>query len=173
MSFRLDFATLALMDALDLAVLIEMEAYKRYKFFATQLGHRFAGDAASVFAEMAENEAKHGRELEARRKSLFKDTPMRVDLDDLFDAEAPGLHTLRSNMSTLQAYELALDSEQKAFDFYDRALAHVTNSEIRDLFIELREEETEHVQMVKDAIAQLPPSAGLEWEEDEDDLPAL
>ena len=173
MSTRLDFATLSLMDALDLAVFIEVEAYKRYKMFVTQLGHRFAGDAASVFASMAENEAKHGKELEKRRKALFGDAPMRVSRDDLFDVEAPEQGAPRSNMSTLRAFQVALSSEQKAFDFYDLALAHITNPEIHALFTELRDEETEHVQMVQDCIANLPAGADRELEEDEDDLPML
>ena len=39
MSTRLDLSRLSLMDALDLATLIEAEAYERYKVFASQLGH--------------------------------------------------------------------------------------------------------------------------------------
>lgn len=173
MSTRLNFATMSLMDALDLAVLIEVEAYTRYKMFAAQLGHRFAGDAASVFASMAENESKHGKELEKRRKELFGDAPMRVSRDDLFDVEAPEQGAPRSNMSTLQAFQVALSSEQKAYDFYDEALAHVSNPEIHSLFTELRDEETEHVRLVKDCIAKLPPGAELELEEDEDDIPGM
>lgn len=173
MPIRLDFATLDLKDALDLAILIEMEAYKRYKMFSEQLGHRFTGDAAGAFISMAENEAKHGRELETRRKKLFGEAPMRVTLDDVFDVEAPEVGAIRSNMSTLQAFELALSSEQKAHDFYDQALPYVSNPEIRDLFTELRDEETEHVRMVRELIAKLPPSAAMEVEEDEDELPAL
>jgi rubrerythrin len=173
MSTRLDFSTLDLMDALDLAVLIEVEAYKRYKMFAAQLGHRFTGDAASVFASMAENEAKHGKELQARRKAMFGDAPMRVSLDDLFDVEAPDVGSPRSNMSPLQAYEVALSSEQKAYDFYDQALAHVSHPEIQALFTELRDEETEHVRLVQEAIAKLPPGSDIEIEQDDDELPAL
>jgi rubrerythrin len=173
MSTRIDFATLDLMDAIDMAVLIEVEVYERYKMFAAQLGHRYAGDAASVFASMAENEVKHGKELADRRKALFGDAPIRVSRDDLFDVEAPDVGAARSNLSALQAFEIALSSEQKAFDFYDQALAHVTNPEIKTLFTELREEEAEHVEMVRDAIAKLPPSAAIGPEEDDDELPAL
>jgi rubrerythrin len=173
MPTRLDFSRLDLMDALDLATLIEMEVYKRYRMFAEQLGHRFTGDAAGVFAFMAENEAKHGKELETRRKALVGTAPMRVSLDDLFDVEAPEIGAARSNMSPLAAYRVALSSEQKAFAFYDEALPHVTNPEIRALFTELRDEETEHVRMVEEIIAKLPPSAALEVEEDDDELPAL
>ena len=173
MSTRLDYATLSLMDALDLAVLIEDEAYDRYKKFAAQIGHSFAGDAASVFASMAENEAKHGIELAKRRKAMFGATPMRVSRDDLFDVEAPDQGAPHRNMSTLQAFQVALSSEQKAFDFYDLALPHVTDPEIKALFTELRDEETEHVRLVKEAIAGLPDGSDVEREDDEDEYPAL
>jgi rubrerythrin len=173
MSTRLDFATLTLMDALDLAVLIEVEAHDRYRKFAALLGHRFAGDAASVFTSMAENEAKHGRDLQERRKAMFGDAPTRVRLDDLFDVEAPEEGAPRSHMSARQAFEVALSSEQKAFDFYDAALPHVTDPEIRTLFTELRDEETEHVRMVREAIANLPPGADEELDLDKDESPFL
>jgi rubrerythrin len=71
MSTRLDLSKLSLMDALDLAILIEMEACHRYQMFASQLGSTGGYDAGTFFAKMAENEAKHGQELEARRKELF------------------------------------------------------------------------------------------------------
>ena len=173
MSTRLDFATLSLMDALDLAVLIEVEAYQRYRKFVALLGHRFAGDAASVFTSMAENEAKHGKEIEQRRKAMFGDTPPRVSLDDLFDVEAPEEGAPRANMSALRAFEIALSSEQKAFDFYNQALPHVTDPEIHALFTELRDEETEHIRMVRESIANLPPGADAELDLDMDESPFL
>ena len=66
MATRLDLSSLSLMDALDLAKLIEIEAHHRYLLFSTQLGRTGGYDAGSFFAAMAENEEKHGRELEAR-----------------------------------------------------------------------------------------------------------
>ena len=66
MPTRLDFSTLSLMDALDLATLIEVEAYKRYTQFAERLGSSSDDDAASVFQSMAVNENKHGEETLAR-----------------------------------------------------------------------------------------------------------
>ncbi|RLB47522.1 MAG: rubrerythrin [Deltaproteobacteria bacterium] len=173
MSTSLDFATLSLMDALDLATLIEVEAHQRYEMFAAQLGRRGTGDPASAFKSMAENEAKHGRQISERRKALFGDTPARVTLGDLFDVEAPDMGAPRSTMSTLQAFEVALSSEQKAFDFYDQALGHITEPEIVALFTELRDEETEHINMVREAIAGLPASARIEYEIDHDESPYL
>jgi len=168
MPVRLDFSTLDLMDALDLAILIEVEAYQRYKLFSEQLGDRFPGDAASIFRSMASNESKHGEQLNQRREELFGDKPLRVSRDALFDVEAPEVGAARSNMAPLTALQLALTSEEKAFWFYDEALKHVTNPSVRELFEELRDEETEHVRMVKELIEALPPGSDVEFESEDD-----
>ncbi len=173
MPTRLDLSKLSLMDALDLAKLIEMEAHHRYLMFASQLGRRGGHDPGAFFTTMAQNEAKHGRELEARRKALFGDAPARVTLDDLFDVEAPETGAPRSGMSTVQAFEVGLAAEKKAYDFYDRALPGITDPEVRALFTELRDEETEHVKMLEEEMAKLPPSASIEVEFDPDESPYL
>ena len=173
MSTSLDLSKLNLMDALDLAKLVEMEACHRYQMFASQLGRTGGYDAGAFFATMAENEAKHGQELEARRKALFGDAPARLTLDDLYDVEAPEMGAPRRGMSTVQAFEVGLESEKKAHDFYDMALPGITNDEVRELFIELRDEELEHVEMLKEQMAKLPASASAEVEFDVDETPYL
>ncbi len=173
MSTRLDLSKLSLMDALDLAKLIEMEACHRYQMFAAQLGRTGGYDAGAFFAKMAENEAKHGQELEARRKAMFGDAPARLTLDDLFDVEAPDMGAPRRGMSTMQAFEIGLAAEQKAYDFYDMALPGITDPDVRELFTELRDEETEHVEMLRKAMAELPPGARDEVEFDLDETPYL
>ena len=169
MSIKLDLSTLSLMDALDLATLIEVEAYKRYTQFADQLGSSAEGDAASVFASMAVNENKHGEQIAERRIALFGDERPKVRITDIFDVEAPDVGAPTRNMSPLKAYRVALSSEQKAFAFYDQALRHVTQPEIKALFEELRDEEAEHVQMIEAIIAQLPPSARVDLEDEDSD----
>ncbi len=172
MSTRLDYSKLTLMDALDLATLIEVEAHKRYTLFAEQLGTGYGVDAGSVFESMAVNEAKHGDQIAERRVALFGDTPPKVKLDDIFDVEAPEVGATERNMSPLKAYWVALSSERKAYAFYDQALRYVTQPDVKALFEELREEEAEHVQMIEAIIAKLPPSAGEDLvDEDEDALP--
>lgn len=170
MPTRLDFSKLTLMDSLDLATLIEVEAYKRYTQFAERFGSRDADDAGAVFEAMAANENKHGEQLAERRIALFGDVPPKVKLDDIFDVEAPDFGAPRWNMSPLEAYRVALSSEEKAFAFYDQALRYVTQPDVKALFEELRDEEAEHVRMVKEIIAKLPPSAAIELE-DEDAYP--
>ena len=172
MSTRLDYSKLTLMDALDLATLIEVEAFKRYTQFAEQLGNRSGDDAASVFQSMAVNENRHGEQIAERRLALFGAERPKVKLDDIFDVEAPDVGAPTQNMSPLKAYWVALSSEKKAFAFYDQALRYVSQPEVKALFEELRDEEAEHVQMIEAIIAQLPPSAKVDFEdEDEDAVP--
>jgi rubrerythrin len=168
MTVNIDFSTLDLMDALDLAVLIEVEAWERYTNFVRQLGRSRPGDAGDIFLSMAKNEEKHGHQLSERRQALFGDTPLRVKADDIFDVEAPDAGSPRRNMSPLKAFQVALASEEKALWFYDEALKHVTNPEVRELFTELRDEETDHVRMVKEAIEALPPGSNADLEDEDD-----
>ena len=165
MGIKVDFNTLTLMDALDLASLIEVEAYKRYSLFQEQLGHRDTSDAASMFRSMAGNEKKHGEQLAERRRTLFGDAPARVKIEDLFDVEAPDVGAPYWNMSPLKALKVALASEQKAYAFYDEALPSVTQPDVKALFQELRDEEAEHIYMVEAIIAKLPASAANDVED--------
>jgi rubrerythrin len=96
-----------------------------------------------------------------------------LTLDDIYDVEAPEMGAPRRGMSVVQAFELGLEAEKKAYEFYDMALPGITNEEVRDLFTELRDEETEHVEMLKAAMAKLPESASQEVEFDLDETPYL
>lgn len=169
MSTRIDYSKLSLMDALDLATLIEVEAVKRYTQFAERLGGGVGDDAASVFQSMVVNENKHGEQLAERRLALFGEQKARVTIDDIFDVEAPSMGDVRWNMSVLKAYQLALYAEQRAFAFYDEALEYVTQPDVKALFEELREEEAEHVSMIVKIIARLPKSAEVELEDEDYD----
>ena len=162
---RVDLSKLTLMDALDLASLIELEAYQRYAMFTGQLGHSYPDDAHSVFQAMAENEKKHAEQLAERRRALFGNAPAKVTQADIFDVEAPDVGAPRWDMSPLKALKVALAAEHKAFNFYDSALPSVKQLDVRALFLELREEEAEHIQMVEDIIARLPPQAANDIED--------
>ena len=164
---KIDFSQLNLMDALDIAILVEIEAFERYTLFTNQLGHRYPDDAASVFRMMAVNEKKHADELSQQRKELFGDAPVVINKDALFDVEAPEISSPRWNMSPYKAFQLVLSSEEKAFAFYDEALSYVNNDEVHSLFSELRDEEAEHVRMIKEFISALPPEAHIDLEDED------
>jgi rubrerythrin len=166
---NIDFSRLSLQDALDLAILIEEEAKERYEEFADNLSLHHTPDAAGFFTTMAGNEAKHGADLLARRRSLFAEAPARVSRDMLWDVEAPGFDQPRMFMTAREAMDVALESEVKAHDFFEAALAFVEDPDVRALFEELRQEETEHQQMVKAVIDKLPADDGADAAFDPDE----
>jgi rubrerythrin len=162
MTRKIDFATLDLQDGLDLAILIEEEARERYQEFQKLVGGRYKGDASDVFKNMAESEAKHHAQLLARRTQLFKGAARRVDRSWFEDVEAPDRGKPRVFMGPRQALEVALESEQKAHDFFAGALPHVKNLEVQALFQELRDEELQHQRYIKKALNGLPPGPDVE-----------
>lgn len=165
----IDFATLSLKDALDLAILIEQEAQERYEEFVDQLEMHHTAEAAQFFRHMAGNEAKHGRELAERRQSRFGDAPVVVSRAMLWDVEAPEYDRARVFMSPRHAMEVALEAEIKAHDFFAAALPHVTDPEVKALFDELREEEVEHRHLVEKHLAKLPPDGSANPADYEDE----
>ena len=151
MTNQLDFSTLNLQDALDMAVLIEKEAEERYLSFVDQLGQRYPGDATNFFAMMARNEQRHGADLSERRRSLFGDTPSRVTKNMIqSDIEAPAPEKAVRYMSPRHALEVAMESEIKAYEFYNGILPFVKDATVRELVKSLRDEEVEHQRLLNE-----------------------
>lgn len=153
----LDYASLSLMDALDLAILVEEEAQERYEEFAHQMSTHHTPEAAKFFLLMEQNEARHRVVLTARRKKLFGTAPRRVTREMLWDVEAPEYDGARAFMTVRQALHVVMAAETKAHDFFDTNLKHITDQEVRILFEELRAEESEHQEAVRIELAKLPP----------------
>ena len=162
MSADIDFATLSIKDALDLGILVEEEAMERYQELADNLDVHNTGDAAQFFRFMVGCEAKHGEELKEKRRELFGEAPSSVDRSMLWDVEAPGYDATRTFMTIQDALKVAMAAERKAFEFFDGALPEVTDAEVRELFTELRQEEVEHMEMVREQMKKVPAGDGFD-----------
>jgi rubrerythrin len=169
MTETIDFAHLSLQDALDLAILVEEEAQERYGEFVHQMELHHTPEAAVFFRAMVSNEAKHGAALSARRRELFGDAPRRVRREMLWDVEAPEYDEVRVSMTARQAMAVALRAEEKAYQFFAEALPHVTDGVVHQLFAELRDEESEHQALVREALARMPPDADVDPADYEDE----
>ena len=155
MTIQLDFSTLNLQDALDMAVLIEKEAEDRYLLLADQIGHRYPGDAANFFTKMARNEQRHGIEISERRRLLFGDAPSRITANMIGnDIEAPEPGKAIRYMSPRHALEVAMESEIKAYEFYNSILQFIQDDTVRELIKSLRDEEAEHQQLLNEQKAR-------------------
>lgn len=171
MTSHLDISTLNLQDALDMAVLIEKEAEERYLMFADQLGKRYRGDAADFFTMMARNEQRHGAEIAERRRLLFGDTPSRVTENMLeCDIEAPELEKPRRYMSPRHALEVAMESEIKAYEFYDKALQSIQDPTVRKMIKGLRDEEAGHQRLLNEQKAKYPDTMEPDLDPDDADI---
>ena len=162
MNQAIDFSQLSLRDTLDLAISIEEEAKERYDDFAEQMDAHRTPDAANFFRFMADNEIKHAEKLAAKRKGLFGDEPNSADTSILYDIEAPEFDAARAFMSMRAALDVAMESEVKAYEFYHEALAKISDSEVKELFVELRDEEALHQDLIKKIIAKLPEEDGFD-----------
>ena len=158
MTLRLDFGRLTLRGALDLAITIEEEAQLRYQEFAARVTDPAA---AAFFREMVANEAKHRRQLEARRHVLFRHEPPRFETSLVDDVEAPDPDEVPAAIGAREAMEVALRAEIRAWEFYDQALAHLADPDVKAFFAELRDEEVEHQALLRGKLARLgePPGA--------------
>jgi rubrerythrin len=159
---ELDFTRLDLRDALDLAILIEEEAKERYVAFAKIVGGRYAGDASEVFRRMAVNEEKHGTQLAELRESLFPGEPRRMTRDQVDEVEAPAMNQARLTLTSRRAMEIAIESETKAHDFFSRACRAAVDPKVRRLFMDLREEEREHEQMLRKRLPDFPVETAMD-----------
>jgi rubrerythrin len=161
----LDFTSLSLQDALDLAILIEEEAQERYEEFAHQMEAHRTPEAEAFFRFMAGNEARHRTELTVRRRQLFADAPRRVNRAMLWDVEAPDYDEARAFMSPRQAMETALRCEEKAHGFFVAVLPQIRDAGVRALLEELRDEEVQHQDLVRQELTKLPPDLAIDPED--------
>lgn len=152
---KISLLDLDLKDALDLAILVEIEAQERYEEFSRQIGTTSSDDAGAFFIQMALNESKHAADLKAKRLELFGNAPSRMSAEKLYEyqeLEAPSFDRAESFMSAKKALLVALESEIKAYDFFTKAEKMVTDPAVKALFKELKEEELQHQMLVKDIL---------------------
>ena len=161
----IDFSTLTLRDALDLAILVEEEARDRYEEFAYQMALHHNDESARFFRFMFQVESSHEHRLLERRRKLFGSERGMVTREMIFDIEAPEYDDVRATMSERQALETALHAEEKAFLFFDKALPRVHDADVKALFTELRDEEAEHQAKVKEHLGRLGPDSPIDPED--------
>lgn len=171
MATQLDFSTLDLQDALDMAVLIEKEAEERYLSFADKIGQRYPGDAANFFTMMSRYEQRHGIEIAERRHLLFGNAPSRVSKSMIADdIEAPETGKSVRYMSPREALEVAMESEIKAYKFYDGILPIIQDAEVRKLISGLRDEEAGHQALLNGKRAEYREMSEQDFDPENDEL---
>jgi rubrerythrin len=143
-----DFSRLDAQDTLDIAIVIEDEAQLAYEHLAAWVGGDGNTEAAEFFTRMATLEKRHKDAIISRRASLFGDAEPRHDESAPWQAEVPDYEALGREVSLEDAFQVALDAETKAHDFYSQALDYVDDPQIVELFEWLKKAEVEHKRLI-------------------------
>ncbi len=169
-----DFASLSAREALNLAISIEARNADLYR----QFGDLFNGfqdpescEIASTFWDMADEEERHGKALQARFVERYNDDPKPIAEEDIREKiEVPKIASgeifaiARAQVSQVprnRAFEIALVAERSAMKFYARLLETTQDKDLRELYEELASDEDDHVRSLQRRITRGNRSAAV------------
>ncbi|MGZ5185732.1 MAG: ferritin-like domain-containing protein [Caldimonas sp.] len=158
-----------LAEVMAQALAMEREAVQRYSALADVMEVHHNREVEALFRKMAQIEAKHAEQIMAemgwddessvpvvQRSSFAPDAPESVPEDEI--------HYL---MWPWHALQLALSAEQRAESFFAHLAETASNERVRDAALRLRDEEREHVALIR-AWIEKTPQPGSDWAEDPD-----
>jgi rubrerythrin len=154
-------------DFMAYACAMETEAAERYAELADLMASNHNREAAELFAKMARIEGKHRDQIleqmgwtAAPATHAFQwDTPEAPETTDHGD-----LHYL---MTPYHALKLAEHNERRAVDFFTHLAGARVPAAVRKAALELAAEEREHVRLIEDWLAKVPPPEA-NWADDPD-----
>jgi rubrerythrin len=155
MALEMDFSKLSGTDVLDMAIAIEDEAQLYYEQLADWVKTGTNGEAADFFHRMATREERHRQQIVAQRQRLYGDAPQSNAAKVSWAVEAPDYDALPTDATLRQAFDVAMDAETRAYDFYSGAIDFVTDEKVADLFQGLMQAEAEHKRLLADEMARL------------------
>jgi rubrerythrin len=106
-------------------------------------------EVAGFFNMMATLEQRHRDQLSAQRHELFGDTPPRHSSRAVFEVEQPSYDDMTGELSLEQAFELAMDAERRAGEYYGEALEYASEPQVVSLFESLKRSEQDHLRMLQ------------------------
>ena len=149
------------------AYAMEVEASDRYAELADLMSTHHNREVSELFAKLARIEGKHRDQIAAKMgwtsppdATVFRwQTPEGPETTDYGE-----LHYL---MQPYHALKLAEHNEQRAVDFFERFAAARVPADVQAAAREMAEEEREHVRLIGEWLARVPPPEPG-WDEDMD-----
>jgi rubrerythrin len=146
---------------------MEVEAADRYAELADLMSTHHNREVAELFAKLARIEGKHRDQIAAQMgwtrapdATVFRwETPEGPETTDYGD-----LHYL---MQPWHALKLAEHNEQRAAEFFDRFARARVPVDVQAAAREMADEEREHVRLIGEWLAKVPPPEPG-WDEDMD-----
>jgi rubrerythrin len=149
------------------ALAIERESAERYAEFADAMDTHNNREVAQLFRTMAGYEAKHAQEI--MQEMGWVDSPAAPPgaWPTFEPPESVPMEEVHYLMQPWHALQLALAAEQRAEAFFSAMADTVTDGPIRAAAMHLRDEEREHVALVKAWLAKVP-TPDEAWADDPD-----
>ena len=145
-------------EVLMVAIDVEVVNGNRLRDFAARFADTSA-DTATLFSGMASEEDQHRDQLQEIYKQRYGDKPQTVGTDDVRESieelELPDDVGVFDDLTLRRAIELVLEAELRVQGFYREAAKNAEDAELRLLFKELGEFETNHVQTVEARLEEL------------------
>jgi rubrerythrin len=149
MALKLDFSKLSATDVLDMAIAIEDEAQTYYEQLASWVGGD-KEDVADFFRRMAVREKRHHDQIVAQRERLYGNAPASNAAEVSWAVEMPDFDKVPTDVTLRQAFDIAMEAETRAHDFYAGALEFKIDDEVSELFEGLRLAEADHQRMLRE-----------------------
>ncbi len=150
MGLQVDFSRLDAQDVLDIAIQVEQEAEDNYEQLATWLAADGNDEVAKFFKKMAGFEAKHREQLTVQRQAKFADAPPRHSDNAAWEVEQPAYEAISKAVTLDEAFELAMEAERRAGDYYGEALEYASDPQVIELFEGLKKAEFDHLRMLQE-----------------------
>ena len=153
MTIQVDFSKLKANDALDMAIAIEDEGSYYYEQLADWIGDNNP-EVSDFFRRMSVRERRHHDQVVALREKLFAGKPSSHAEKVSWGVEAPDFESVPNDVTLHQAFDVAMESETRAHDFYASAIEYAADDQIADLFEGLRQSEADHQRMLREEMAK-------------------
>ena len=153
MTIQVDFSKLRANDALDMAIAIEDEGSYYYEQLADWIGDSNP-EVSDFFRRMSAREKRHHEQVVALREKLFAGKPSSHAEKVSWGVEAPDFDAVPNDITLRQAFDVAMDSETRAHDFYASAIEYAADDQIAELFEGLRASEADHQRLLKEEMAK-------------------
>ena len=156
-------------EFMTLALLMELEAAQRYADLADAMEMHNNREVAELFRRMADIEGKHAQKImtEMGWREAPAPSPAAAAWPGLEGPETTPADAVHYLMQPYHALELALAGEERAEQFFARLAEFAGADSVRAAAGELRDEEREHVALVKAWMDKVPRPAS-DWADDPD-----
>jgi rubrerythrin len=146
------------------AIAMEREAAARYREFAQSMRDHGNDETAALFERLAKLESAHADRLERDTRKLSVPVLEREEFAWLDTGpEVAGSHEFVMRlMSPHDALKIALAGEERAREFFSRALGIAKSPDVKALATEMMKDEADHIEWVREALSHEP--GPVNWE---------